>query len=223
MTEFVFGQKVIVIQSVQGQHQPYSSDGSILCQLLSTCGFVVSTIGDCTQLPDNYANCLVFFDCEHEPDPLALFSQYHGEARWFLFNLSCEQIREVDAIIAGVNGVFYRHDKPELVLKGLYRITKNDIWFKRSSINQALRRLSSVVPKQRLAASSTLEPALSQLTKREKVILHLVSRGAPNQDIADELHISVNTVKTHIYSIFRKTHSRNRIELVAWSQQHKLC
>ncbi|HAU92054.1 MAG TPA: hypothetical protein DCW59_06830, partial [Alteromonas sp.] len=44
-----------------------------------------------------------------------------------------------------------------------------------------------------------------------------VSKGAQNQEIADTLHISVNTVKTHIYSIFRKTNSRNRVELVAWS------
>jgi DNA-binding CsgD family transcriptional regulator len=57
------------------------------------------------------------------------------------------------------------------------------------------------------------------LTKREKTIVSLVSSGAKNQEIADELHISPNTVKTHIYSIFRKTSSRNRIELIAWSMQ----
>jgi DNA-binding CsgD family transcriptional regulator len=49
------------------------------------------------------------------------------------------------------------------------------------------------------------------------MIVVLIGQGAQNKEIADQLHISVNTVKTHVYSIYRKTSCRNRVELIKWS------
>ncbi|NLB88258.1 MAG: response regulator transcription factor [Syntrophomonadaceae bacterium] len=54
----------------------------------------------------------------------------------------------------------------------------------------------------------------SQLTLRELQILSLVSKQASNQEIADELFLSVSTVKTHLRNIFRKLEVRNRNEAV---------
>ena len=48
--------------------------------------------------------------------------------------------------------------------------------------------------------SSLVEP----LTPREREILHLVASGASNQEISQELFITVNTVKTHITHIYGK-------------------
>lgn len=45
---------------------------------------------------------------------------------------------------------------------------------------------------------------LKQLTKRESEILHLVIRGKHNKDIANELHISLETVKSHRKKIVSK-------------------
>ena len=53
------------------------------------------------------------------------------------------------------------------------------------------------------------------LTERETEILHLVRRGLSNKDIGDRLHISQNTVKTHLRSVFDKTGVRSRFELIA--------
>jgi DNA-binding NarL/FixJ family response regulator len=43
-------------------------------------------------------------------------------------------------------------------------------------------------------------------------ILRLISRGHSNREIAAEVHLSENTVKTHIQEIFRKLGVRNRVE-----------
>lgn len=54
----------------------------------------------------------------------------------------------------------------------------------------------------------------NHLTLREIQVLSLVSKQASNQDIADELFLSISTVKTHLRNIFRKLEVRNRSEAV---------
>jgi two-component system, NarL family, nitrate/nitrite response regulator NarL len=57
-------------------------------------------------------------------------------------------------------------------------------------------------------------PPLSALTQREQQIAALICGGLANKIIARELSVSEGTVKTHIHSIFRKLHIRNRVALV---------
>lgn len=52
------------------------------------------------------------------------------------------------------------------------------------------------------------------ITQREREIIQLICEGRTNQQIAEELFISVQTVKDHNHNIFRKTAVRNRVELV---------
>ncbi len=53
-----------------------------------------------------------------------------------------------------------------------------------------------------------------QLTDREFEVAELLVKGTPNAKIAEGLHISVNTVKTHIKSIYRKLNIANRLQLI---------
>ena len=50
------------------------------------------------------------------------------------------------------------------------------------------------------------------LSASQVSILRLISRGHSNREIAAEVHLSENTVKTHIQEIFRKLGVRNRVE-----------
>jgi DNA-binding NarL/FixJ family response regulator len=52
----------------------------------------------------------------------------------------------------------------------------------------------------------------SALSESQVAILRLISRGHSNREIAAEVHLSENTVKTHIQEIFRKLGVRNRVE-----------
>ena len=54
-----------------------------------------------------------------------------------------------------------------------------------------------------------------QLSKRELEIVRLMAGGATNQEIAEQLVITVGTVKSHINHILRKLDARNRTEAVA--------
>ena len=55
----------------------------------------------------------------------------------------------------------------------------------------------------------------TELTKRESELLHLVYEGYNNEEIADELGISLNTVKHHLSHLFSKCGVRGKHELLA--------
>jgi two-component system, NarL family, response regulator DevR len=60
-------------------------------------------------------------------------------------------------------------------------------------------------------------PALSQ---SQVAILGLMTRGFSNREIATEVHLSENTIKTHIQEIFRKLGVHNRVEAVMTATKH---
>jgi NarL family two-component system response regulator LiaR len=60
------------------------------------------------------------------------------------------------------------------------------------------------------------------LTDRERDVLNLMAKGLSNQDIADELVISLSTVKNHVSSILGKMGACSRTEAVALAVKHKV-
>ncbi|MCU1399065.1 MAG: response regulator receiver protein [Acidimicrobiales bacterium] len=54
------------------------------------------------------------------------------------------------------------------------------------------------------------------LSDRELDVARAVGRGLGNQEIADELYISLSTVKSHLSSVQAKLHLRNRVEIAIW-------
>lgn len=66
-------------------------------------------------------------------------------------------------------------------------------------------------------SGSGLAPSLSaedwELTPREQQVTALLLDGLENKEIADRLHLSVGTVKTHVHSVLRKTRSKSRAAL----------
>ena len=62
------------------------------------------------------------------------------------------------------------------------------------------------------AAPQRAERSRPALNASQVAILRLISRGHSNREIAAEVHLSENTVKTHVQEIFRKLGVRNRVE-----------
>lgn len=62
----------------------------------------------------------------------------------------------------------------------------------------------------------------AELTLQEMKILESLSAGASNTEISRSLDISVNTVKFHLKSIYRKLNTRNRVEAAGRFRQIQL-
>jgi len=71
------------------------------------------------------------------------------------------------------------------------------------------------------ATRPTKEPSFD-LTEREREVLNLVVQGQSNQQIADNLVISLATVKAHISSILSKLQVSSRSEAIAFAIKNKL-
>lgn len=60
------------------------------------------------------------------------------------------------------------------------------------------------------------------LTQRETDVLSLIAAGRSNQDIAEQEHISINSVKSYIRSAYAKIEVTSRSQAVLWAIRHGL-
>jgi DNA-binding NarL/FixJ family response regulator len=62
----------------------------------------------------------------------------------------------------------------------------------------------------------------STLTEREREVLALLAQGATNREIADELYLSFDTIKTHVRKVFMKLGVSNRTQAAIAAREHGL-
>ena len=86
---------------------------------------------------------------------------------------------------------------------------------------QVLRAVGGqdAAPGARRAAAAAVPGLVEQLTAREREILVLLAAGTPNPRIAEELVVSLDTVKKHVSHLLGKLGAANRTEAVTRARQ----
>ena len=72
------------------------------------------------------------------------------------------------------------------------------------------------------AVQASLDNDLNELTFREVEVIQELAHNATNQEIAQRLVITENTVKSHVHSILEKLGCKNRREVISYARQHGL-
>jgi len=120
-----------------------------------------------------------------------------------------------DALRAGASG-FLLKDAPEERLVTAIRVVAEGGSLFAPAVTQRLIEEFSRRPRRTTPAS------LSTLTERETEVLTLVARGLSNNEIATELFVSENTVKTHVARVLMKLGLRDRVQAVVLAYESGL-
>jgi len=117
------------------------------------------------------------------------------------------------ALKAGARGFLLKDAGPELLLQAIRAAAAGDALIAPS----ITARLLATFAERRLDRPSA-QPS-QPLTSREEAVLLTVAQGRTNGEIAEELYISLSTVKTHLASLMGKLGARNRVELAMWAYE----
>ncbi|MHB8507284.1 MAG: response regulator [Candidatus Dormibacteria bacterium] len=115
-------------------------------------------------------------------------------------------------LTAGASGYVLKDSGPEDLARAIEDARAGRFPLDRSVARRMVQRLAASRPRPQL---ETLEP----LAPREKKVLALVVRGAPNKAIASALGMSEGTVKAHLRSIYRKLEVDSRAAAAALAAQ----
>jgi DNA-binding NarL/FixJ family response regulator len=112
-----------------------------------------------------------------------------------------------EALRAGASGFLLKDAPEEQLVTGIRVVAEGGSLFAPTVTRRLVERYTSAEPRERPAA-------LDELTARESEILCLVAKGLSNAEIADELVVSLHTVKTHVARILGKLGLRDRVQAV---------
>ena len=121
------------------------------------------------------------------------------------------------AVESGAAGFLVKNTPPDDVVAAIRTIHSGDAIISPGATRKlfaTFRRGPGNAPA--TASSSDIHMA-AQITPRERGILVLIAQGRTNQEICDELWLSMPTVKTHIGNLRAKTHSRDRVQLALFA------
>ena len=138
--------------------------------------------------------------------------QSHAHNLMALFNLSHEYAIEKIALKSGVRGFLYYDDCAEDLINGICTINTGVIWISRRILSEYVQDGSYT--------KEMLAPNGHSLSEREIELLQVLTAGASNEVIANQMGISPHTVKSHLYNIFHKINAENRLQAALWAQKN---
>ncbi|MFE7566938.1 response regulator [Streptomyces sp. NPDC057539] len=115
----------------------------------------------------------------------------------------------------GACGFLLKDASPGLLVEAVRAAARGDALVSPAVTVRLLRRLEEA--ERGLRSGSA---AAAGLSERELGIVRLVAAGRTNQEICDDLFLSLSTVKTYLTRIQAKLEARNRVEIAAWAWEH---
>lgn len=132
-----------------------------------------------------------------------------------MLSSSSEPQRIVAAIRAGA-AAWVRKDEPlEHLLQVIRGVSQGETWLPRSETGNVLRLLLRADDRRQQS-----ERVLAELTPRERAVLACLAEGAGHREIAQQLRLSVNTVRSHVQNLMTKLGVHSALEAVALTRDH---
>jgi NarL family two-component system response regulator LiaR len=138
-------------------------------------------------------------------------SKIQGKSQLLLLGNIPAHEEIVNLINAGARGYFDLNDSSTQLPEAVQAVHKGEIWLPRDKMSSIMDRIISVVGR------DLKEKTLDQLTPTEFQVLRLIGQGKSNDEIAELMFISKNTVRSHIKSIYAKLDTHSRLQLALYA------
>jgi RNA polymerase sigma factor (sigma-70 family) len=121
----------------------------------------------------------------------------------------------VEAVEAGASGFLSKDEAAEEFLAAAKAAADGEVLIDPATLTRLLAQVAREREQQRDAMA-----LLTDLTEREREILELLASGMRNDEIAQKLYISPQTVQTHVRNILGKLRVHSKLEAVAFAVKH---
>ena len=116
----------------------------------------------------------------------------------------------VRALAAGANGFLLKDTPPAEIVAAIGKVEAGEPMLSPAITTQLIRQVTDNAPDSRSESALAL---VATLTDRERDVALAVGHGSSNAEIAEQLHLSIATVKAHISHLFLKLEATNRVQV----------
>lgn len=135
-------------------------------------------------------------------------SEVYPDTKFLMLTVFDDDEKIFEAIKAGAVGYLLKDENPDRLINALYEVVE----FGGAPMSPRIARKSlQMLSKANVATSKKSE---SVLTDREMDILKGLVEGKDYKQLACEINLSPNTVRTHISNIYKKLHVNNKTQAV---------
>lgn len=130
------------------------------------------------------------------------------DCRVLILTASDDEELVFPALEAGADGYLLKHATPEQLRRAMLDILNGGV----PMTSGIARRVAGFF---RNRGQTKAAEALPRLSQREQEILDLLAKGYVNKEIADQLSLSIETIRSYLKNIYEKMHVHSRTEAVA--------
>jgi DNA-binding NarL/FixJ family response regulator len=135
--------------------------------------------------------------------------------RVVVLSATSEPDRIVDAVRAGAAAWVRKDESMQRLLEVIRGVAQGETWLPPAETGRVLTLL--LADQERRQDNDRL---LAALTPREREVLACLAQGAGRREVAEQLHLSANTVRTHMQNLMAKLGVHSTLEAVAISRPH---
>jgi DNA-binding NarL/FixJ family response regulator len=138
-------------------------------------------------------------------------------ARGLVLTASRDSAATARAVEAGAAGVLHKSLCIDEVITAIHRLEAGEHLMSPMETVELLR----VVARQR-ERDKAAQAAIDRLTRREREVLKALACGLSDREIAGRLHVSTETVRTHMVNILQKLGVDSRLQALVFAMRHRL-
>lgn len=132
-----------------------------------------------------------------------------------ILTASLDRTDHARAIEAGAAGVLHKSADVDEILSSVRRVLEGETLYSPGELAEMLRLAGHARREEREARSN-----LEKLTRREMDVLQALAGGLSNKEIAEKLHVSVDTERTHMMKILSKLGVHSRLQALLYAARH---